>query len=310
MTSLVTFGDASLRLTPTDGERFESTTDLRLGVSGTASNVAVAASQFGVDTLWLSRLPDSALGRRVVGSLHEHGVETDVAWTDEGRQGLLFTEQGIEPRADRRIGDQSGAAVAATEPGEIPMDRVQRADTVLLAGSTFALSEQAAATCGAVARAGLGGGTVALELDYRADRWPSGPARESLRGTFDAVDVLLGDEESVGAVFDRSGEPRELAHAVASTNDFETVVLRREDGGALAWHDSVIHEQSGVDGEVVDPAGGRGAFTGAVLAGLLADTGIGRALARGVAAAALVRTVPGATASFTPGEIAELAGDE
>jgi 2-dehydro-3-deoxygluconokinase len=308
MTELVAFGETSLRLVPRDSERFETTADVQLQVSGTESNVAVAASAMGAEAVWLSKLPDSPLGRRVERALHQHGVDTEIAWAETGRQGLLFTEHGPEPRAHRRVQDRGRTAAATVSPGELPMDRVQAADATFVAGSTLALSGGIVETAEAVMRA-AGSGLVAMDLDYSPGLWTSEEARETLEGVFDAVDVLLANEDEAQAVFDRSGEPRQLAHALASEHDFQTVVITRSERGALTWHDSVIHERDGVESRAVDAAGQHEAFAGAFLERLLSGADAGEALSYGVASAALSRTVPGAMTTVTPEEVAALADD-
>jgi len=306
MSELVTFGETSLRLSTRDSERFETATDLDLAVSGTESNVAVAAAAMGADATWLSKLPDTPLGHRVEREVRGHGVETEVAWDEAGRQGLVFTERGPDPRNDRQVQDRDGTAAATVAPGELPMDRVQTADATFVAGSTLALSGGVVETAEAVLRA-AGSGLVAMDLDYRPGLWSPAEARETLEGVLDAVDVLLANEAQVEAVFDRSGEPRQVAHTVASDYDFEAVVITRSERGALAWYDSVIHEQDGVDVAAVDPSGQHEAFTGVFLERLLDGAGVDGALTYGVASATLTRTTPGAMMAVTREEVDELA---
>jgi 2-dehydro-3-deoxygluconokinase len=308
MTELVTFGDTALRLSPADGERFETTEDLRLRVSGTESNVAVAAKSLGTDATWLSKLPDTALGHRVERALHQHGVETEIAWGEAGRQSLVFAERGSDPRDSRRYEDRSACAAATVTPGELPMDRVQAADATFVAGSTLALSGDIVETAEAVMRA-AGDGLVAMDVDHRPGLGSPEAARETLVDVFDAVDVLFVDETEVETLFDRSGNPRQTAHAVASEHGFETVVITRSERGALAWHDSVIHEQDGVETETVDPSGQHAAFVGGFLARVLDGAGTDEALRYGVASATFCRTVPGPMTTATRAEVDALVSD-
>jgi 2-dehydro-3-deoxygluconokinase len=78
VTDLVTVGEATLRFSPPQGERIEAASDFAAHVGGPESNVAVAAATLGLDATWLSKLPDSALGRRIVGDLRRGGVRTGV----------------------------------------------------------------------------------------------------------------------------------------------------------------------------------------------------------------------------------------
>ena len=65
MVEVATFGETMLRLSPPTGERIESTDSLECRTAGAESNVAIAAARLGTDAAWLSKLPDSVLGRRV-----------------------------------------------------------------------------------------------------------------------------------------------------------------------------------------------------------------------------------------------------
>jgi 2-dehydro-3-deoxygluconokinase len=308
MTSLVTFGETSLRVQPSGEGRLDTASEMRMEASGVESNVAVAASQLGADATWLSKLPDSPLGHRVERQLHQYGIETDLAW-GEGRQSLQFFENGIEPRTRRLQEDRADCAATTVAPGELPMDRVQAADGVFVGGSTLALSEQLVQTGGAVLRAGGGGGLTAFDLDYQPALWSLAEARETYESVFSSVDVLFASEGDARTVFDRSGKPREMAHSIASNGGFEMVVITRSEWGALVWHDNVIHELDSVETEVVDPSGQHEAFIGAFLERLLSDAPTDEALAYGVAAAALTRTLPGSMTTISHEETAALAED-
>ncbi|ELZ26904.1 2-keto-3-deoxygluconate kinase [Halosimplex carlsbadense 2-9-1] len=305
MTELVTFGETSLRLSPAGEERLETAEDVRMRVSGTESNVAVAASAMGADATWLSKLPDSPLGRRVERSLHAHGVDTEIAWAEKGRQGLQFDEQAPAPRTDRLVQDRDRAAAASVTPGELPMDRIQRADATFVAGSTLSLSGDIVETAEAVLRA-AGNGLVAMDLDFQPGLWSVEAARETLDGVFDAVDVLIANEDQARTIFDRTDEPRTFAHALASKRSFDTVVITRSDRGALVCSDGVIHEQDGIEVDAVDPAGQHEAFAGAFLERVLSGAGASEALTHGVASATLARTIPGSMTTASREEVEAL----
>jgi len=307
MVELVTVGDTSLRLSPRGNERLETATDVRMHATGTESNVAVAASRLGIDVVWLSKLPDTPLGRRVASELHEHGIETQVGWSDEGRQGLSFYEPPCDPREAVRIHDREQAAATTMTPGDLDMELVQDAASVFVAGSTLALSETAAETGAAVLRAGANGdGVSALELDYRPELWSPAAARETLTGVFESVDVLFGSEDDVRTVLDRTGQARELAPTIAAEWDLQMVVLTRSEHGALVYHDGVIHDRDAIETETVDDTGQHDAFIGAFLARLLDGGEPGAALSAAVATASLSRTIPGPLATVDQAEVERL----
>ena len=306
MTRLVAFGDTALRLTPPDSERLESARDVRMRASGSESNAAVAASRLGTPTVWISKLPETALGKRLLSELHAYGLDTDVVWAKEGRQGLTFSERATQPREDTLIQDRSNSAAATATPGELPMTLVQQADAVLAAGSTAALSPTARETTGAVFRAATG--TTVLDLDFRAGLWSAAEARESLGGFLDAVDVLIANEDEATTVFDRSGKPRDVVHSIASEHEFDTVVLTRSEYGAIAYADGVIHEVEAFETDAVDDSGQHSAFVGGYLASHLDDEPTEQALTTGAAMAALTRTIPGPMTTIDRDEVERLVG--
>lgn len=306
MTRLVTFGETALRLTPPGPERLETATDLRLRADGTESNVAVAASRLGTPAVWLSKLPDTPLGKRVLSELHEHGLDTDVVWADQvGRQGLSFHEVAPDPRESVSLEDRAGTAAATAKPGELPMTLVTNADAVLVGGSTMALSPNAADTVEAVLRAA--GGTRVLDLDYRPGLWDAAAARERLDGVMDAVDVLIANESDARTIFERSGNPREIIHSIASDGGFEKVVITRSERGAIAVDDNILHEVEAVETDLVDASGQHDAFVGGFLHKQLQEASTEDALHCGVAAAAITRTIPGPMTTMSGAEVERLA---
>ena len=291
--SIVTFGETPLRLSTQNGERFETAHELSLSGDGIASNAAAVAGRLGGDAVWLSKVPDSPLGRRVVAELHEHGLETEVVWadTDESRQGLSFYEDASAPREARLLHDRGDAAMGTVTPGELPVGRIQKADIVFTTGSTAAVSDRAEKTTSALLRSA--DGIRALDLDFHPDIWSAESARETLATLFDAVDVLFASEQQATAVFDQSGKPRELVHLIASEFEFTHVILTREERGVVGYNDGVVHEQDHFETEIVDAAGEHAAFIGAALQQLAAGAPTDKALTYGRAAAALTRTMPG-----------------
>ncbi|WP_136716488.1 sugar kinase [Halorientalis salina] len=309
MTELVTFGEAALRLSPPADARLETADQLDVWTTGAASNVAVAASRLGTDSVWTSKLADTPLGRRTVSDLRGHGITTDVTWVDASgaRQGLTFFEAGSTPRDSYVRNDRQGTPIETAEPGELPMDAVQNAGAVFVSGETVALSQTVAETAQAVLRAA--GGTSVLGLDYRPDLWTVEEARETLTALFPAVDVLVTNEAHAGTVLGKTGDAPQMAHQIASEYDFQTVVVTRSEQGALVWHDATIHESDTVETTAVEATGEHDAFTGGFLSRRVAGASISDALAYGVATAALTRTIAGPVPTVTPDEVERIVED-
>ncbi|WP_336021693.1 bifunctional 2-dehydro-3-deoxygluconokinase/2-dehydro-3-deoxygalactonokinase [Halobellus salinisoli] len=306
MTDVVTFGETMLRLSPPRGDRLETTRDLDVQTGGAESNVAVAAARLGCEATWLSKLPDSALGRRIVSELRSHGVRTDVAWDDSAaaRLGTYYLEQGGEPRGTDVIYDRAGASVTTATPEELPVGGLEDAEIFYTSGITPALSATLAETTAALLEGARGTGvTTAFDLNYRSKLWTPEEAKRGYESLFPHVDVLVAAERDVATCLDRDGDPVEVANGLRRDFDFETVVLTRGEQGSLAVHDGEVFEQDVYDAETLDPIGTGDAFVGGFLAKRIGGGDVGDALAYGAATASLKRTLGGDLAVVTPEEV-------
>lgn len=307
MTDLVTFGETMLRLSPPRGERLETTDALDVRTGGAESNVAVGASRLGADAVWLSKLPDSPLGRRVAGDLRRHGVRPAVTWTDpaESRVGTYYLERGAAPRGTNVVYDRADAAITTVTPDELATEALAGASRFHTTGITPALSDRAAETTAALLdAAGEAGLTRSFDLNYRAKLWDPEPARAAYEDLFARVDALFVPHRDAEAVLDREGDAVAVAHGLASEFGFETVVVTRGSEGAVALRDGAVYEQDVVAAETVDAVGTGDAFVAGYLAKQIAGGDLPAALEWAAATAALKRTVAGDVAVVTPDEVA------
>ncbi|MFC7057705.1 PfkB family carbohydrate kinase [Halovenus salina] len=312
MDGLVTFGETPVRLSPPEHGRVEMTETLEVYADGTESNAAIAASSLGTDTAWVSKVPDTAIGRNVTRQIAATGVETAVTWTDDSyRQGLSFREAAAPPRESRYWYDRDDTALASAQPGEFPIERMQDASLVYTAVSSAVLSSAAADTAEAILRASAGSGTVtAVELDYTPGLASSESFKRAFEGLADEVDVLITTEDAVVEVLGETGSPRELTNTLSAIYDLQMVVIRRADGSAIALHDTpgtnVVHERTAIETETVDPMGESSAFTGGLLHELVQGSDAARALSVAVASSVFAKTVPGPFLSVDGAEIESL----
>ncbi len=316
MSKLVTFGETSIQLSPPGKERLETARDMRIYADGIESNAAVAASQVGTPSTWISKLVSNALSRRVVGELERYGIETSITWASdpEARQGLVFREAGHPPRESQRYHDRGRTAVSMAEPSDVPMETVQKADVVFAGLSTSALSKDAESTVTAMLRAAYGSGPMtALAVDYHRGFRPPADLRDSLESLLGHVNIFIGQEDDVRTILDRTGEPRELANAIATDYGVETAVISGSSPSAVALQNTpgtkVMYEREATDQGAIDDAGQDGAFAGAFLARLSDGADLSEALDYGVAAAALARTVPGPFLTASRPEIESVVSD-
>jgi 2-dehydro-3-deoxygluconokinase len=300
MPELATFGETMLRLSPPGDEPVETARSFEVHAAGAESNVAVAAQRLGVASTWLSKLPDSPPGRRVLGALRRHGVDPAVVLTEAGRQGTYYLESADAPRGRAVTYDREGTAVRTATAAELPTDRIERADAFHTTGITPALSSTLATTTADLLElAREAGTTTAFDLNYRSKLWPTERARETVTDLLDLVDLFVVADRDAEQVLGLTGSPTETAERLAADYGFETVVVTQSDAGAVALHDGELHEQPAIPAGDAHPVGTGDAFVGGYLASRLQGGTVPDALAYGTATAALKRTIPGDAAVVT-----------
>jgi 2-dehydro-3-deoxygluconokinase len=311
MPELATFGETMVRLSPPAGERLETASELELRTAGAESNVAIAASRLGADATWLSKVPDSPLGRRVLGDLRRHAVDPNVAVSDDGRQGTYYLEHGGDPRGTDVVYDRDGAAVTTTTVNDVDLEAVHEATLFYTSGITPALSDSLRDTVGALLRECQSAGTsTAFDLNYRSKLWSPEQARECFEELLPRVDVLVAAERDVETVLGREGDPERVVRELRDEFALRTVVLTLGADGAFALDDDGPSRQHAYDAETIDPVGTGDAFVGAFLARRLDGDTTPEALRYAAATAALKRTMTGDLAVLTPAEVeAILDGD-
>ena len=312
MSSLLAFGETMLRLAPESGERIETATELEFRTAGAESNVAVAASNLGVDATWASKLPDSPLGRRVTREVQSHGVEPAVVWSDDGRQGAYYIEDGGEPRGTNVVYDRDYAAVRTTTLTELERTVALDAfNTCYVSGITPALSDQLRETTAKLFdRVRAAGGTTVFDLNYRSKLWSPDAARMGCEPLLDRVDMFVCARRDARVVLECDGDDEDILEELAATYAPDVIVLTQGADGAIALDgDGRVYDQPAFPAETTDPIGTGDAFVGGFLASYLNGASLERMLEYGAATAALKRTLEGDLAVVTPAEVSHVIED-
>jgi 2-dehydro-3-deoxygluconokinase len=309
MTDIVTFGETMLRLSPPKETRLETADEYAVAAAGAESNVAIATQRLGLDAAWVSKLPDSPLGRKVVGDLGRHGVTVDVTWDDspDARQGIYYLERGQQPRGNSVTYDRERASVTTATPGELPTDRVQQADCFHTTGITPALSEVTQSTTATLlSDAQDAGTTTSFDVNYRSKLWDPDTAKETLTSLFPDVDILVVAKRDAESVLDVTGEPESIARTLYDTYDCTVTIVTQGSAGALAYTGTELFEQPTYEATNAYPIGTGDSFVGGFLAQYLTDSSVPDALAWGAGTAALKRSIPGDIAVVTPSDVRQV----
>ena len=112
MKKVAAFGELMLRLNPDGYLRLTQASDLHMSFAGGEANAAVSISNFGTDTVFVTKLPDNDLGKMAVRELRKYGVNGDhIAWGGP-RIGIYFVEKGASQRPSRVLYDRGGSSIA------------------------------------------------------------------------------------------------------------------------------------------------------------------------------------------------------
>ena len=112
MKKIVTFGELMLRLQPYNYERFVQCDHVEFTFGGGEANVAVSLANYGMDAVYVTKLPTHAIGQSAVNSLRRYGVDTTKIVRGGDRVGIYFNEKGASQRGSVCIYDRANSAIA------------------------------------------------------------------------------------------------------------------------------------------------------------------------------------------------------
>lgn len=120
-----TFGEIMLRINPANArERITQAKSFRIEPGGSESNVAIALSNLGLKTAFITNLPDNQLADIVLQYLRQHGVDTSYINRTNNRIGLYWTETGIGPRNSYVIYDRQDSAFSRSVFDDFRFDEI------------------------------------------------------------------------------------------------------------------------------------------------------------------------------------------
>jgi 2-dehydro-3-deoxygluconokinase len=299
-----TFGEAMLRLSPPAGGRLQEAASLDLSPAGAELNAAVALASLGMPAVWLSALPESALGRRVAAAARAAGVDiSEVSWIEDARMGLFFVEFGVPPRPVSVIYDRRDSAFQQVEPEPVGM---KSDDWLIVTGVTLALGARVvAATERLLAAAAAVGARLCVDVNYRSRLWPAQEAATVLAPLLERAELVVSTERDAALVLGLDGDPEAMVRTFARewAPAARIVVLTRgADGSVGLERGGEPVRQRAYPARVVDRLGAGDAFLAGLIWGLERG-GLAEAMAAGSALAALKCTMRGDFAQFTPAEV-------
>jgi 2-dehydro-3-deoxygluconokinase len=308
MAEFITFGETMIRLSAPGSERIEQARCLEVHPGGAESNVAAGLARLGKSAAWLSRLPDTELGRLTAARLQMHGIDLDsVGWADQDeRMGLYFVEFSQPPRPTRVRYDRADSAFSRMTPDELPLDAIRAAKWLHLTGITFGLTGSCVETAHAlINEAKAARLTISFDVNYRAALWTPQQAGAALEVVCTQADVIFVALRDAVALFGMENDLYLAARQFHSRYGKTVIVTNGASGAVGIDHDGLV-ECAAYPVTMVDRLGAGDAFASGVICRLSEGAPLIDALRFGAALAALKLTIPGDVALVTRGEVEAL----
>lgn len=335
MSKVITFGEIMLRLSTPGYLRFTQARQFDATFGGGEANVAVSLANYGIDTEFITRLPDNDIAKSCIRDLRSYGVGTENIVFGGDRLGIYFLETGAVARPSKVIYDRANSSIATIRTGMIDWDKIfEGADWFHWTGITPALSQGAADVClEAIKAANRLGVTVSCDLNYRKNLWKYGKkAGEIMPALVEGCDIILGNEEDADNVFGIKPEGFDVntTGGAIDQNRFQSVgeqLMKRfprarkvvitlrgsinanhNTWGGVLWDGTTLYQSPRYDiTHIVDRVGGGDSFMGGLIYGLLTYAPDDqKALDFAVAASCLKHTVFGDFNQVTVAEVENL----
>lgn len=198
MAKFVSFGEIMLRLKSPGHERFFQSPSLEATFGGGEANVAVALANYGLESVFVTALPENDIGDAAVRELRSFSVDTNSIVRSGSRVGIYFLEGGANQRPSKVIYDRAGSSICDAAPGDFDWAEIfADAKWFHITGITPALSQSAAdLSIEAVQAANKLGVTVSCDFNFRGKLWKYGRAApEIMSELVKYVDVGIANEE-------------------------------------------------------------------------------------------------------------------
>jgi len=194
---IITFGEILMRLSPPAQLRLSQASNFDLYYGGAEANVAASLSILGMDTQFITAVPENAIGSSAINRMRSYGVATTVL-SQGSRLGIYYFEAGASERPGKVIYDRSGSAFSEIKKGMIDWESIfENADWFHWSGITAALSLDLAEVCEEALLVASGMGLcISADLNHRPSLWNYGKkAAEIMPNLVQYCDVLLGGIE-------------------------------------------------------------------------------------------------------------------
>ncbi len=282
------FGEIMGRFSPIGYKKIIQSNSFELSFAGSEANVAVSLANYGVDSGFVTKIPDNDLGLMIKRSLRSYNVNIEHIVTGGSRLGMYYVEKGVSQRPSKVIYDRGDSAISLANTSDFNWEKIL--DNINLfhtTGITLALSDNCAEIVESAFRVCKNKGIrISCDLNYRYKLWTPEKAYKIMSKLMKYVDICICNEEDAEKVLDIKAESSEISKGKINRDDYiqvaktiqqkygcETVAITLRESfsasingwSALLYKDGKSFFSKEYRIHIVDRVGGGDSFVGGLL---------------------------------------------
>jgi len=228
---VITFGELMLRLATQGYQRFVQADSLGATYGGGEANVCVSLANYGLHSVFVSRLPSHEIGQAGVNALRRYGVDTSHIARGGERIGIYYLEKGASQRPSKVIYDRAGSSLFTASSEDFCWKEIfTGADWFHFTGITPALNDTIADLCLMACQAAKDAGvTISCDLNYRNKLWSREKAGQVMENLCKYVDVCIANEEDASDVFGIQAKDTDVTAGTVNREGYKDVARQLQE---------------------------------------------------------------------------------
>lgn len=333
MSKVICLGEIMLRLSPPGYLRFNQAASFDAVYGGGEANVSVSLANYGIDTVFVTKVPDNPIGQSAINELRKFGVNTEFIAKGGERLGIYFLEKGASQRPSKVVYDRAHSSISSAKAEEFEWDKIfDKAKWFHFTGITPALGVDttilAKEACKAAKENGL---TISCDLNYRKNLWSTQKAGQIMSELMEYVDVCIANEEDAEKVFGIKANDSDISGGKLSHDGYKDVAKKLIDRfkfkkvaitlrgsisasdnnwAAMLYDGNEFYFSKSYPVHIVDRVGGGDAFGGGLIYAILNQYNMQDTIEFAVAASCLKHSIEGDFNHVTVNEVKNLMGGD
>lgn len=330
---VITFGELMLRLAPQGYQRFVQADSLGATYGGGEANVCVSLANYGLHSVFVSRLPSHEIGQAGVNALRRYGVDTSHIARGGERIGIYYLEKGASQRPSKVIYDRAGSSLFTASSEDFCWKEIfTGADWFHFTGITPALNDTIADLCLMACQAAKDAGvTISCDLNYRNKLWSREKAGQVMENLCKYVDVCIANEEDASDVFGIQAKDTDVTAGTVNREGYkdvarqlqerfhfskvaitlrESISANDNDWSAMLYDGNDYYFSPKYHMHIVDRVGGGDSFGGGLIAASLMGYKLQQTINFAVAASCLKHSIEGDFNLVSLDEVLKLANGD